>query len=433
MSHAAAPRSPAAPALVLDLSPRVRSRYGRWVDELAPYVERGDPLADALAERCRERGGLVAATSAALRAGRAPVDAPVELRDYIESLRARPRWLDPEACARGGRAYLASGPLAAIVLSFYSLPASYASPDGNKPLVLTGALTRRARARLAQTGRYVLEVCRNDDLRLGLPAGLAPGAPGFVLSGEVRLRHALIRRGLLRDSGGERQRSLDPRARWQPTWGVPINQLYMAGTGVLFGGAVIDGLRRLGVPLDEDEREDVFHLWRYAAHLMGVDPAINPASLEEALRLDAFLGDSRREADADSRRLIAALLDAYGAQTAELQLLRARTAFPRAAAFVAGGRTLAAHVGVGPVDIEAPLARAVRGAAEAMTRHLVGDPLADELGLARRPGDDRRVRSVRLLAASFDRARRHDLEHAYRQGVLGWERAADDARPARTG
>ena len=386
--------SPAPPRGVLNLDARVRARHGAWGAERARHLTRMDPLADELAMRLADDPALRPRVHELLRGARLQRADPAALRAFIDSLRARPEWVDLARANRGGRAYISTGPMAAFVLSTYSLPVSYASPDGNKPLVLTGALTRSARQRLANTGRYVLEVCREG--------GLEFGAPGFVLSAEVRLMHAAIRQRLLRDP------------RWEAAWGVPINQLYLAGTGVLFGVAVVEGLRRLGVPLDEDERGDLVHLWRYAAHLMGVDETLNPRDEAAGLRLDDFLRDARQPADRDSRRLISALLDSYGEQTADVQL----TMWSQRALLGPLVRSARAS----ERDIESKMSRFYRRLAEALTRFMVGDALADELGLAH--GGERYVRGVRTLCAAYDRARRRDPAHAYREGILGWERAS---------
>jgi len=100
----------------------------------------------------------------------------------------------------------------------------------------------------------------------------------------VRLIHAQVRR-LLLESG-----------QWRPdAWGAPINQCHMAGTNLMFGVGVLDGLTRLGYRFKSVEREALIHLWRYAGYLLGVE--------NELLIADEFEGKFvKRMQDRKGRR-----------------------------------------------------------------------------------------------------------------------------------
>jgi hypothetical protein len=109
-----------------------------------------------------------------------------------------PPWVDWELLDRGGAVFLRSGGLGIAALSLAALPLSYASGVGNKPLVFTGHLLRRAPRRLAETARFTVATSQ--------PGGLRRFAPGFKFTVKVRLMHAQVRR-LLWGSG-----------RWNPEW-----------------------------------------------------------------------------------------------------------------------------------------------------------------------------------------------------------------------
>src|SRR4029453_61812 len=90
------------------------------------------------------------------------------------------------------------------------------------------------------------------------PGSFAPGAPGWVAAARVRLMRAQIRR-LLRQS-----------PRWDASpWGEPINQVDMAGTTLLFSLVLVDGLRMLGFRIEQEECEEVLHLWRIGGGVVG--------------------------------------------------------------------------------------------------------------------------------------------------------------------
>lgn len=350
-------------------SPEVTARFGDLGARLQPYLLRSDPPADALVEVL---AGMRAGRGEALieRALEDGVDSlrrpPRALRLFFDALEARPIWVDPARLDRGGQAFLSTGMVGLTVLAAFGLPMSYASADGNKPLIFSGRLEQRARRRLLETGGYVLEVCR--------PGGLARGGLGFSITARVRLMHAQIRR-LLRQS-----------SQWRAeAWGVPINQVYMAMTSGLFGPLLIDGAARLGLTLSEEERADIVHLWRYAGHLMGVEPELNCATEADARRLGQFLEVAALAPDEDSRRLVRALHDA--AVDVFDQDVRALFSDTLAAPW------LWRSLGV-----------ANRGLLEALTRELIGERLADALQLG--PPRVAAVRAFKAGVRAYAQARR---------------------------
>lgn len=315
--------------------PAERARYGQALDRLPPLFDRGDPLADAVMAdfATRPRGEGFALVERALATGIDSVpEAPPSLRALFAAVDAVPAWVDRARLDRGGNIVLRAGPAAGIVLGLKSLISGYASPAGNKPLVLSGRLQEQAPRRLAETSRFVQAVSR--------PGGLDRHGDGFAITLKVRLMHAQVRR-LILASG-----------RWQPQlWGAPLNQHDMLATALLFSVAMIDGLRLLGYGISEAEAEDVVHLWRYAGLLMGVEPDLLPKSFTEGLGLAHMIADTQGAPDDDARALVAALIDA-------------RVGEPVGAAARAA-------------------AAARRGVLLSVCRLLLGDDLADALAIPR--------------------------------------------------
>lgn len=309
------------------LDPRVRG--------FGPYLVLGDPLADELTEVL---GSLPADQGRnlfdrALAQGIASIPRPpAALRAFCESAEAVPSWVDWEQIDRGGAFFLRSGPLCAVVLGCLSLPLAYAMPDGNKPLVFSGWLVHRAVRRLAETGRFLDLTCA--------PGGLRRFAPGYQATLRVRLMHAQVRRLLLQSK------------RWsQAELGMPINQLHLAITNTLFSAVILDGLRRLGMSVDSADAQAYLALWRYSAHLSGVPSALVPKSEADALRFKASVLDICLPPDDDARLLVRSLMEA-----------------PLKLAYYPRPRRLAAA--------SLPLQQAI-------SRYLLGTPLADQLALPR--------------------------------------------------
>jgi hypothetical protein len=254
------------------------------------------------------------------------------MRAFFAHAEHVPAWVDWTTLDRGGKVLFRTGPVGGLVLGAKSLVLGYASPGGNKPLVLSGRLREQAARRLNETARFVQATCE--------PGGLQRFAPGYRIALKVRLMHARVRFMINRSD------------KWDAAaWGAPINQHDMAATTLLFSLILIDGVRELGMRVNGDEADDYMQLWRYSGHLMGVDPELLATSEAEARRLADIIAATTAEPDEDSRALVRALMESGGAPA--MQSTRAEKALAE--------RRI--HFGY------------------AMCRELVGDDLADKLGV----------------------------------------------------
>ncbi len=309
-----------------------QQKFGDLAERLLPYLDRADPSADAVVaalagESPARRHALIEAALAG-----DVTEAPEPLRQFVAAARVVPPWLDWQRLARAHEVFLRPGLLGGLTLGLRSLVYGYAAPAGNKPLAFSGRLKERADRRLAETGKFVTAVTARD--------GLRPGALGWQLVLKVRLMHAEVRR-LVLGSG-----------RWSHAdWAHPINQHDMLATILLFSSVFIEGIRLLGVHVSRDEADDYQHLFRWVGELIGVESALLPATHTEATRLAQFILLTQGEPDADSRELVNALLEG------PLRLAKTPRELRRAERQVAVSRGLC--------------------------RSLIGDELADALGLTR--------------------------------------------------
>jgi hypothetical protein len=285
--------SAAFPSRYVNLS-SARLRFGDRVDRLGQFLRKVDEPADrvVLAIESLPKGEGWRLFEQGLRGGsRAIPTAPSAIRDLLDEAAEVPAWVDWSTCDRGGEMLMRVGVLGGAVLGSHSLVLGYASPAGNKPLVLSGRLKEQAITRLNETARFVQAVSR--------PGGMRPFADGWQITLKVRLIHAQVRRMILRSG------------KWdENAWGAPINQHDMAGTTLLFSIAIMDGLRKLGVRIDSAEAERYIHLWRWVGRVIGVDPALLPVSEPDATRLADLIAATMAPPDQDSRDLTKALFDA---------------------------------------------------------------------------------------------------------------------------
>jgi hypothetical protein len=247
-----------------------------------------DPLADEAVRDLADYSDSLRRDmiSSALNAGiDAVANPPESLRNLFAQLDTVPVWVDWDALNLGGATALRCGILSILALMCYALPLAYASPEGNKPLAQTGQLVNYAHRRITETGRFVLETCRHD--------GLRRWSTGFKLTVTAHVRRALLRQGT-----------------WATdTWGAPINQVDMAGTTLLLSVMVLKALRRMGAHFSSNEARGVVQLWRYSGYLLGVDEELLCASESEARLLAERVCFSLNAPDQHSRDLVNALFE----------------------------------------------------------------------------------------------------------------------------
>jgi hypothetical protein len=257
------------------------------VARLAGFLEREDPLADAVMADLVPRPRVEQEALITRMLSASPGDLPAPLESMHQWLREVPVWFDEARSNAGGQVLLRTGLLS--VLGFKSLVLGYCSPAGNKPLAFSGRLTGDVNTRLAETARFVEAVSHANGLRFG--------APGLVAAVRVRLIHARVRYALQRSP------------KWSTAqWGAPLNQYDLAGTVLLFSSVLLEGLRQLGVEVRAEEEDATLHQWRYVGRVMGVDEELLATSGGEARSLWGLLEATQGEPDRDSRALTHALI-----------------------------------------------------------------------------------------------------------------------------
>jgi len=268
-----------------------RAVHGDAVDTMAPYLLRGDPLADDVVAAFEgvSPADAMEVVSRALKGGVAPRHAPAALRTYLDALHDVPSWVDWKAINRGGDVMARSGIFGLFVLMCGSLPLAYSSPAGVKPLVATGDLRGMAQRRLFETLRFVHETCKPDALR--------PGGAAWLITARVRLIHAAIRQRLARAS------------TWRAAeWGLPINQFDMAGTNLAFSVSFLECMRRFGFTYSADDAAAHMALWRYSGHLIGLDADLAVVTEEAGRRRSSVIMATQEPPDDDCRALVSSLV-----------------------------------------------------------------------------------------------------------------------------
>jgi hypothetical protein len=253
----------------------------------------GDAPADQLAEWIHGSGG-----KAAFRQFGDILDEssfnqsnlPQPLRTFFNAVSRPPAWVDWERLERGAQACALSGKTGMRVLRDLGLMAGYQASGINQTLIATGALKQGASRWVAETTKWWMD-CTT-------PGGMKAGADGFKTTLRVRLIHAMIRQGLLKQQDWEIEH-----------WGLPINQLDMQATYLAFSVSFLFGQKLMGTIVSRREAEDIMHLWRYIGWLMGVDNTLLCSSEREG-RIALYQNlTTQATADENSRHLGRALMD----------------------------------------------------------------------------------------------------------------------------
>jgi hypothetical protein len=236
---------------------------GRWSDDafLDTLRRSGDPAADAAVAALMADGGLAAVGGAfrLLRANDTPLppDAPAPLKDFMASSAGLPPDLDVSRLPKGGRVFLRNALPSVVVLLASSLPRGYAAPCLGEILGISRDLERHPFGRLMGVVQLLINISDADAFQ--------PDGRAIVTAQKLRLLHA-----------GVRAVSARYRPDYPARFGVPVNHEDMLATIMGFSWLLIDGVRRLDLPLGHDEAEDLYYLWRVFALLMGIHPPGRP-------------------------------------------------------------------------------------------------------------------------------------------------------------
>lgn len=252
-----------------------------------------DPLADAVAADRQPGGPTTTVLRAALKNGIDSVDdATDSLRALFEFLDDEPDWVDHDRMNRAADALVVNTAPLGIVLGAASLVRGAGNTIAGKPLAVTGRYVSQPAVRSVEVGEWLGQVLT--------PGGMRRGGDGFAYTVRVRMIHAHVRSMLL------------ARGDWDETaWGVPIPQPYMAFTIAEFGHIAIDAMHKLGVRFTDRELDDIYHLWRYVGHVVGMSPELNPVCEADHVRIEELYRLTSPGPGPDDRDFVVALTDDY--------------------------------------------------------------------------------------------------------------------------
>jgi uncharacterized protein (DUF2236 family) len=255
----------------------------------------GDPLADAVIADlvATNRVGVVNEVLEHFRANDQPIpeQLPEPVREFLIATDNPPEWVEADRVARAYDFFVDDGVHVASVLTFGAMVNCYAHARASRALTLTHGLNQPHR-RLSETSQFVMDMMGRD--------AFGSGGSFVPTIQKTRLIHAAVRH-FLTASG-----------RWDVAAdGVPVCQQDMVGALLIFSVQVVEGMRRMGISVTEQEAQDYYYVWRAAGAMLGIPAEAVPESIEEARQLSAAMVESVYGPSPEGVVLTRHLLDLY--------------------------------------------------------------------------------------------------------------------------
>lgn len=272
-------------------------RYGDLGAAWVAGMWHADPLADAVVN---DPAGPAAgrAVRTLMTEGIGALDeVPASVQALLDQITSEPDWFDRDRLDRASDVLVRYSAQWGLVLGAASLLAGADNWIAARPLLLTGRYGDQPAVRSIEVGEWLSRVVQRG--------GMAIDGDGFGHTVRVRMIHAHVRRHIER-------KAASGVLEWDhEAWGVPVPQPYMAFTLAEFGHISLAAMEHLGVRLRDDELDDIYHLWRYVGHVIGVDPALNPATEADHVRIEELYKLTSPGPDQYSRDFVKALTEGY--------------------------------------------------------------------------------------------------------------------------
>ena len=217
-------------------------------------------------------------------------DAPESVTKLFLQLQEIPYWFDKDLANKGARFCMRTGANGLMILRDFTLMGGYDFAYISKPLIFPEALKKGAVKRLKDTLEFWVNVTREN--------ALTPNSEAYQLIVRTRLMHSYARLKIKQKT-----------EQWDyENWGEPINSWDMIATYTGFSLVFMQGLKKLGIIISDEEEKGLFHLWKYIGYLLGIPVDYLPNNRQQAVEQFYWWTTIQDEGDDDSAQLAKALL-----------------------------------------------------------------------------------------------------------------------------
>ncbi|MFI9051044.1 oxygenase MpaB family protein [Streptomyces sp. NPDC053427] len=235
-----------------------------------PLKQQGDPVADEVVKELLDANRIDSVNELFKKISTAdqspPAECPPELRDYFESTKRMPDWVEPSRLKHTAEFFRHHKAEAAALQATAGLVGTYLSPVGAKTLHSTHELDQPHR-RLSQSTRLFMGMADED--------AFTEHSKLIPTCQKVRLVHSAIR--VLHERSGTWDHAND---------GTPVSQFYTGGAALVFSAGILDAFERIGIKnISEREADGFCYAWAIIAHFLGVPDEVLPESARHAHEL----------------------------------------------------------------------------------------------------------------------------------------------------
>lgn len=261
----------------------------------APLYHQVDELGDEVVKETYLKLNYKEASAIIHKYSKQPItendDASENVKKLFLQLQETPHWFDKDLANKGARFCMRTGANGLMILRDFTLMGGYDFAYISKPLIFTEALKKGAVKRLKDTLEFWVHVTRESALQ--------PNSEAYQLIVRTRLMHSYARLKLK-----------EKTEQWDyQNWGEPINSWDMIATYTGFSLVFMQGLKKLGIIISNDEEKGLFHLWKYIGYLLGIPVDYLPNNRQQAVEQFYWWTTIQDQGDDDSAQLAKALLN----------------------------------------------------------------------------------------------------------------------------
>lgn len=261
----------------------------------APLYHQVDELGDEVVKETYLKLNYKEASAIIHKYSKQPItendDASENVKKLFLQLQETPHWFDKDLANKGARFCMRTGANGLMILRDFTLMGGYDFAFISKPLIFTEALKKGAVKRLKDTLEFWVHVTRESALQ--------PNSEAYQLIVRTRLMHSYARLKIK-----------EKTEQWDyQNWGEPINSWDMIATYTGFSLVFMQGLKKLGIIISDDEEKGLFHLWKYIGYLLGIPVDYLPNNCQQAVEQFYWWTTIQDEGDEDSAQLAKALLN----------------------------------------------------------------------------------------------------------------------------
>ncbi len=222
---------------------------------------------------------------------------PTEIIEFHKANQAKIKIKHPEKIEKAAEFFQHYGHSMFLVLITKSLPQIYSNYRGVKVLYETGYLLGKdndalVARRLMETAQFFIDIMSKGSFD--------HNQYGFFAATKVRIIHAYARKFMW---------DRDWNNKFAPTYDQPVCQEDMTLTLLAFSVCNIEGIRKMGLVVTDEDADAIVYIWHIAGQLLGVLDKFNPDNFEDGQQLFHHILNKEKKIGMENKALVDAILN----------------------------------------------------------------------------------------------------------------------------